>query len=114
MLDGAVHYIRGLDDGKRLMLLFNPSTLLTPEDAAKAFYEQMKPVVTAYGQKPETELFLFTPEIAHGRGYGSNWMVSWEAGPYRWAHDASTEWCYNSPHWMTEPQHSFDLCFTRM
>ena len=100
---------------KPISIDFRPSAHKTPESAAKAFYEALIPVVTAYGQSPEHELFILTPEEASKREYGNCWVVSWEAGPYRWGINMSLGGMWNrngdNGGWFTEPYYSFDLCF---
>lgn len=76
----------------------------TADEAAKAAYEALKPLVQAYGQNPETELFWKTSEEAKAYGHSSAY-VSWEAGPYQWA-------CFDFvTQRLAEPHYSFDLVF---
>lgn len=92
---------------------FDPREYNTPEAAAKAFYQALKPVVELYGQDPASELCLRTPEQSARQGYQRNWCVSWEAGPYEWGIVASMEFMFNrEAGWFTEPYYSFDLHFT--
>lgn len=105
-----MHHIRTLEGDVKLPIEYDPTDHLTAEDAAKALYEALKPVVAAYGQNPERELFIFDPDTAAGREYGRTWVVTWEAGPFEWGTVASA-WMDNAPKWYTEPHFSFDLCF---
>ena len=91
---------------ERLAIQYNPQVYSTPEKAAKAFYEALKPVVIAYGQQPESELFLQSPE----NNDSGCWRVIWEAGPFEWAIVASLTFMMTNK-WYTEPHYSFDLCF---
>lgn len=106
-------YIANCDGGERLPVQYNPNNYSTCEAAAKAFYEALKPVVRAYGQDPDSELSLFSPERTVQYCGSNEWCVVWEAGPYQWAVGASIEFMYNrKAGWFTEPYYSFDLCFT--
>lgn len=108
------NYIKDSDYGPsqlRLPIQYNPANYNNCESAAKAFYEALKPVVEAYGQNPETELFISPPDKTAERGYGRQWQVSWEAGPYEWGIVASMDFMFGNG-WYTEPYYSFDLCFT--
>lgn len=114
----AQHYINDSNYGDNQLKLpidYDPPKYLSCGDAAKALYEALKPVVTAYGQDPASELCLFDPSEALQRGYGNNWTVSWEAGPSEWGIVASS-WLYGGPlaAWFTEPHFSFDLTFTEI
>lgn len=102
----------GSPDQEKLPIDYDPSLYDTKEAAAKALYEAIKPVVTAYGQNPDSECGIYTPEQASQREYGHTWVVWWEAGPYEWAIPASM-WISNpKADWFTEPHFSFDLTFT--
>lgn len=93
---------------------YDPVNYDTPEKAAKAFYEALKPAVIAYGQNPDSELAIWSPEKSRERGWGNNWTVLWEAGPYYWGVNVSLGGLWNSdvsPGWYTEPNYSFDVCF---
>ena len=104
--------IRDLESTEKLPIQFDPDLYDTPEAAAKAFYEAMKPVVIAAGQNPDSELYLATPQEANERGYGNNWQVSWEAGPYEWGVVASLSFLFSrTKGWYTEPYYGFDVCF---
>lgn len=93
---------------EKLPIDFNPAEYDNPEDAAKAFFEALKPVVEMYGQDPEIECGLRSPAESEGNG----WQVWWEAGPWEWGIVASLEWLHNiKAGWFTEPYYSFDVCF---
>lgn len=102
----------GSPDRERVPIDFDPRQYDTPEDAAKAFHKALRATVTAYGQNPDTECFILTPEQARKRGVGNNWQVSWEAGPWEWGIVASAWVNHPAGKWYTEPYYSFDLCFT--
>jgi len=92
-----------------ISLDFDPSQYKKPANAAKALYKALCEVCRRMDLNPDIE--LQTPEQSLRAGYGRNWRVSWESGPYQWAIGTSYEVC-NGPHWYTEPYYSFDLCFT--
>lgn len=101
----------------------------TPEQAAKTLYKWVCAQSLLRGQKPAIECALWSPEEAVERGYGVNWRVSWESGPFEWAVCMSLggrleeaerfNYAYNgvpevvltSEHWFVEPHYSFDLGF---
>lgn len=78
------------------------------QEAAKAVYEALKPVVVLFGQKPEIELSMRGPADHHYAG--KCWLVCWEAGPWEWGINASFVAC-NASGQLCEPYYSFDLCF---
>jgi len=92
-------------------LNFDPHKYKSKGGAAKALYQALREKAVEHGQDPDSEVFIRTPEECEEAGYGRNWQVSWEAGPYEWAIGASFQ-VENHPHWFTEPYYSFDLCFT--
>ena len=64
---------------------FDPTKYKTKAGAAKAFYKALcKFAKEVYGQNPDIEIFIDNPEESEARGYGKNWRVCWEAGPYEW------------------------------
>jgi hypothetical protein len=73
----------------------------SPKGRAKAAYDAMCKFAADIGCKPEIECFM-RPE--HG-----GWRVSFEAGPYSWAHVASD--ALSQVGIFTEPYYNFDLCF---
>ena len=89
-------------------LNIDPATFADPQDAANKLFEALDSFATANGYS-EGSVSLWEPDEAAKRGYGNNWMVSWEDGPYQWGIFASSQmhgkWGY------TEPYYSFDLCF---
>ena len=84
---------------------YDPSQYLTCEDAAKGLYAALRVAAEAYGQNPDSEVHLRSPEESDQKC----WQVFWEAGPFEWAIQTSFEvtgpWGYTEPYW------SFDLCF---
>jgi hypothetical protein len=92
-----------------LRLDFDPKAHKTPESAARALYEALKPHVVARGQNPETELSLLSPDQTAETGYGKSWWVIWEAGPWEWSIPAS--FALHGDGWWTEPYWGFDLQF---
>ena len=92
---------------------FDPTKYKTKAGAAKAFYKALcKFAKEVYGQNPDIEIFIDNPEESEARGYGKNWRVCWEAGPYEWAIGSSFQVENYSAGWYTEPYYSFDVCFT--
>ena len=87
-------------------LPLDPSTFATKEAAAKAVYAALCAAAKADGQNPSEEVHIWSPKES-GQGC---WYVSWEAGPYLWARGACFQIC--GPWGYTEPNYSFDLCFT--
>jgi hypothetical protein len=73
----------------------------SPKGRATAAYKAMCGFAADIGCKPEIECFM-RPE--HG-----GWRVSFEGGPYSWAHVASDALAQVGI--FTEPYYSFDLCF---
>ena len=93
---------------------FDPKKYKTKAGAAKAFHKALcKFCKEVYGQNPDIEIFIDSPEESQARGYGKNWRVCWEGGPYEWSIGASMQvQNYFKGGWYTEPYYSFDLCFT--
>ena len=92
---------------------FDPKKYKTKAGAAKAFHKALcKFAKEVYGQNPDIEIFIDTPEESQARGYGRNWRVCWEAGPYEWAFGTSFQVVNTCAGWYTEPYYSFDVCFT--
>lgn len=92
---------------------FDPKKYKTKASAAKAFHKALcKFCKEVYGQNTDIEVFIDTPEESQERGYGKNWRVCWESGPYEWAIGVSMQLHNCSSGWYTEPHYSFDLCFT--
>lgn len=95
-----------------ISIAFDPSKYKSAASAAKAFHKALcKFCKEVYGQKPDIEIFIDTPEESQERGYGKNWRVCWESGPFEWAIPASCECRASDFSWHTEPYYSFDLCF---
>lgn len=90
---------------------YDPNKYETTQEAANAFFEVLDSFATNAGYG-EGSVSLWEPDEAHVRGYGRNWMVSWEEGPYQWGIYASGYVLSTTHRWYTEPHYSFDLCFT--
>jgi len=71
------------------------------EAMAEAVYGVLRLVSRRTGQNPDIETFI--------REEPGQWRVSWESGPYSWAHVASEALCQLGI--FAEPHYSFDLCF---
>ena len=82
----------------------DPKKCETVEQAAKAVFEAVKKKCKAYGQDPDCEVFIRTPEENDGK-----WYVCWEAGPFDWAVSAS--FAISGPWGYAEPYYGFDLTF---
>jgi len=90
---------------------FDPKKYKTKAGAAKGFHKALcKFAKEVYGQNPDIEIFINTPEENEVNGYGKCWRVCWESGPYDWA--CNSQVANYSAGWYTEPYYSFDLCFT--
>jgi len=94
-----------------ISLNYDPTKYKSKASAAKAFHKALREVCRDMGMNPDIEIFIQTPEQSANAGYGRNWRVCWESGPYQWAVGTSFT-AHNLPHWYTEPYYSFDLCFT--
>ena len=57
----------------------------TPATAAKKLYEFLRHKSAEFGQKPDIEIHLWSPEESESRGYSRAWTVCWESGPFEWA-----------------------------
>jgi hypothetical protein len=88
---------------------YDPASYSTKGGAAKGFYRALRKVAEATGSDPDS-IFIDNPEESENRGYGRNWRVVWEEGPFEWAIQASFQ--VTGPWGFTEPYYSFDLCFT--
>ena len=91
---------------------FDPLKYKTKAGAAKALYKALCETSKKFGHDPAWEVHLMAPKKSSEMGYGNNWRVSWEAGPYQWAIGTSFQVCNHAAGWYTEPYYSFDLCFT--
>ena len=92
---------------------FDPKKYKTKAGAAKALYKALCKLSKDFGQNPDYEVQLYSPEQSKERGYTSGWQVVWESGPFEWAITASFYvQNYSNGGWYTEPYYSFDLCFT--
>jgi hypothetical protein len=79
---------------------------MTAKQAAERAHEIVREFSANFGQNPDIETFLRTPEQNAGYAHGNCYVVSWESGPYQWAIAASM-----SMNKFCEPYYSFDLCF---
>lgn len=101
---------QGRDVAHSIKMDYEPRAYRTKEEAAKGLYEALrKHAANIYGQSPG-EVFIQTPDESAASGYGRNWRVCWEAGPFEWAIGASFQ--VTGPWGFTEPYYGFDLCFT--
>tara|TARA_R110000803_G_C11961651_1_gene318792 strand:- start:410 stop:742 length:333 start_codon:yes stop_codon:yes gene_type:complete len=92
---------------------FTPDDYKTKHGAAKALHAVICKVAKIFGHNPDIEVSLMNPEKSEACGYGKQWRVMWEAGPYEWAIGVSLS-SYGSSSkngWFTEPYYSFDLGF---
>jgi hypothetical protein len=96
-------------DGGHIRFNYDPSQYKSAAGNAKALYKAVCQMAADFGQNPEIEVLIQTPEQAEKKGYGKMWRVCWEAGPYEWGIEASGQirgqWGY------AEPYHSFDVSF---
>ena len=88
---------------------YEPAKYTTQGGAAAGFYHALRNVAARTGSDPDT-IILDSPEESAERGYGHNWRVIWEEGPFEWAIPLSFQ--ITGPWGYTEPHYSFDLCFT--
>lgn len=75
----------------------------SPKGRATAAYNAIREFAADIGCNPDRECFM--------RDENDGWRVSFEAGPYSWAHVASEALCQCGI--FAEPHYSFDLCFYR-
>lgn len=82
-----------------------------PKEVAEAIYAVVRECCEMYGQQPDIETFMRTPEqsLASGHPHGNCYVISWEAGPYGWVH-AAWPVIMDTTGRLCEPYHSFDLC----
>lgn len=97
----------GYDVPTYINLDYEPIKYTTKADAAKGLYRALCKLAKQMGQDPTCEVHIFSPAQSVERGFGDNWIVSWEAGPFEWA--CST--AISGPWGYCEPYYSFDLCF---
>jgi len=102
--------IQDCEGHSKRTLDYDPRNYSTKAGAAKGLYKALAKICKAEGLNPEIEMFIHSPQECEANGYGRNWRVGWESGPYQWAIPLSMEisgsWGY------TEPYYGFDLCFT--
>lgn len=95
-----------------LKIDFDPAKYKSAAGAAKALHKALcKVSKEVFGQNPDIELFIHNPAQSAAHGFGNNWRVCWESGPFEWAISASCECRADDFSWHTEPYYSFDLCF---
>lgn len=73
-------------------------------------YDCLRQMAKANGMDPIYEVHAWHPSRGEAMGRGKCWGVSWEAGPYGWAHGASF-FMMDLTGRLAEPHYSFDLCF---
>lgn len=56
----------------------------TPQEAATRLAEWLREHCSESGSDPKN-VFLWSPDEAKERGWGSGWTVCWEEGPFEWA-----------------------------
>lgn len=100
-----------LDVLMRTLKVINWKFYKSKASAAKKLHEVLRDVARDFGQNPDIEVAIWTPEQSREAGTGDNWRVIWEAGPYNWAITASLTNLFGD-NWFTEPYYGFDLCFT--
>ena len=61
---------------------WDPAAYKTKAGAAKGLYKALCDWCRKVGMKPEYEVHIKTPEQRKAHGYGENWHVSFEAGPF--------------------------------
>lgn len=100
----------------------------TSKTAAKRFHAYICALAKASGQNPDIEVALWSPKEAKERGWGTNWAVAWEGGPYEWAvalslgsqlHAGDYGYSQEGPFpsgihgsgWFCEPYNNFIMCF---
>jgi hypothetical protein len=95
-----------------LALTLGALPVKTAETMAKAAYKVCCDTCVAYGQNPDYEVFMKTPEESGDflGGQPGVWIVCWESGPFQWAIPASME-IGSATGKLVEPYYSFDLTF---
>ena len=88
---------------------YDPAKFFSKGGAAIGFYDALRAVAKRTGSDPDS-IIIDNPEESEARGYGRNWRVIWEEGPFEWA--IQTSFQVTGPWGFTEPHFSFDLCFT--
>ena len=89
---------------------WDPAAYSTKSGAAKGLYKALCDWCRKVGMNPDYEVSIRSPKERKAQGYGENWHVSFEAGPFEWAVFASMQmpdckWGY------VEPYYRFDLDF---
>ena len=89
-------------------------TFESAEEAANAAYLALVMDCVDYGQDPNYEVQIYSPEQSQKRGYTSGWHLVWECGPTSWGLHESMgivsggivpPWGFCETHW------GFDLIF---
>lgn len=96
--------------GQGLTLNWDPCAYETEEAAADALYAELCSLSAQIGQDPSLEVRCLTPAKALNAGFGDQWMVQWESGPYEWGIRLSGS-CPSAKWGYLEPYYSFDVCF---
>ena len=89
-------------------------TFESAEEAANAAYLALILDCLDYGQDPNYEVQIYSPEESQVRGYTSGWQVVWECGPENWGVSQSMASVMSGmiPPWgFCETQWGFDLIF---
>lgn len=78
----------------------------TAAGAAKAAHKALRKDCVEWGQDPDFEVFIYSPEQSKERGYTQGWQVVWECGPDNWGiRFISGPWGFCETYW------GFDLTF---
>ena len=89
-------------------------TFESAEEAANAAYLALVIDCAEYGQDPNYEVQIYSPEESQKRGYTSGWHLVWECGPHSWGVSQSMAVVTSGivPPWgFCETQWGFDLTF---
>jgi hypothetical protein len=76
--------------------------------AAKALYTLVCEKAEATGMDPDIECRLMTPEEGVANGFGKEWRVMWEAGPYEWGVGMAGSSVFSFPEWETRYVGAYD------
>lgn len=103
--------VKGYDESVPFATLdYDPKSYTNQRDAAFGLYDALCRVSRAHGQNPDIEVAIQSAHESQNNGFGHNWRVIWESGPFEWAIALSFQ--VTGPWGFTEPYYSFDLCFT--
>lgn len=87
-------------------------TYKTASGVAKAVYKIIQKECRDYGLNPQIETALMSPEESQRRGYGFNWSIAWESGPYDWTIVQAGKQSYDGAFYF-EPYNSFVLTIAK-